>query len=614
MSKNRHIINFLNNYVESENIEYAVMLNGRWGIGKTFFIKKLIQKWSEHKIKNGNYIQLKPIYISLNGVTTLSQINTKINEALYPILQTKGVRFLKKISNGAVKGLLKIDLSDSNDLSVEVDVLSLFKSDNDKIKGNKVLIFDDLERCQLNIKETLGYINDLSEHNNCKVILIADEDKIKSDDYSSIKEKVIGNTLQINIDYNQIFNDIINAIEHEKSKIFLKQEIDLLISIFKLSCFDNIRLMKRAINSFDFIFSKIDYNEKYKQFYQYILSLIITYYLESKVSEHDEYYFAFNSAYNLRNFSSSNTTKEKKSIIDKYRSIYPPIIDANFNDHILKEHIYLYIKSFEYEELTETINVITEYSYKKEKVSVLDYLSNWQYVDEEVFLTSYETMKNDFFDNTPQDELYKYAFYLLHFNYIKLKKIDTTSVTTKYLELLSQLNLKPYFTDQQFYNHRFISNFNSNILNGNKKYDQFINDIKKILINAKKLHTLESYKSLINYLAENDINNFKKLFYEYIHSENKHMNTLPIFANTDSIALSNAILNLTNSNLKYFNDYIFNGYTPIYNDNNSEEKDKAKINEIINELENKKNNLENQFIRNYNLTELLETLKLKGAN
>ena len=41
-----------------------------------------------------------------------------------------------------------------------------------------ILVFDDLERCNMDINRVLGYINRFVEHDGAKVIIIADQEKI----------------------------------------------------------------------------------------------------------------------------------------------------------------------------------------------------------------------------------------------------------------------------------------------------------------------------------------------------------------------------------------------------------------------------------------------------
>ena len=43
---------------------------------------------------------------------------------------------------------------------------------------DKVFCFDDLERCTIPINEFFGFVNNLIEHCNCKVLILADEKNI----------------------------------------------------------------------------------------------------------------------------------------------------------------------------------------------------------------------------------------------------------------------------------------------------------------------------------------------------------------------------------------------------------------------------------------------------
>ena len=45
-------------------------------------------------------------------------------------------------------------------------------------KEQLVLIFDDVERCQIDVIELMGFLNNLCENKGYRVILIANEDEI----------------------------------------------------------------------------------------------------------------------------------------------------------------------------------------------------------------------------------------------------------------------------------------------------------------------------------------------------------------------------------------------------------------------------------------------------
>ncbi|KMQ39519.1 hypothetical protein AAX19_01490 [Oenococcus oeni] len=88
-----------------------------------------------------------------------------------------------------------------------------------------VIIFDDLERISapLKIEQVLGYIANLLEEKECKVIIISDESKIKNKlnakeendqvvedkSYSEIKEKVINKTFEFGADAKETALSII---------------------------------------------------------------------------------------------------------------------------------------------------------------------------------------------------------------------------------------------------------------------------------------------------------------------------------------------------------------------------------------------------------------------
>ena len=59
---NEHISQFLNYYIKLSNPQYAVLLKGKWGSGKSHFINEYKEhlKTNEHKF----------IYVSLYGVTS----------------------------------------------------------------------------------------------------------------------------------------------------------------------------------------------------------------------------------------------------------------------------------------------------------------------------------------------------------------------------------------------------------------------------------------------------------------------------------------------------------------------------------------------------------------
>ena len=187
---NLDLIEELKKYIKNDRINYAVLLDGEWGSGKTYFIKEeLIPKLNEDIVNNGNKPTLeykKPLYISLYGVDSLDSISAQI------YLQITG-----KYSKIASLGLSAIKI-----IKPDLNYSEIFGTinENSNLK-NYVLIFDDLERANLDINMCLAYLNSFVEHHGIKVIIIANENEIGKIDFNKNYELKLLSTMQPNINY-----------------------------------------------------------------------------------------------------------------------------------------------------------------------------------------------------------------------------------------------------------------------------------------------------------------------------------------------------------------------------------------------------------------------------
>lgn len=91
--KNDHIEKFLDYYLALPSApEYAVLLRGNWGCGKSWFIRNYQKKRND----------INFLYVTLNGMTSIREIEESFFEQLHPILASKGMRIASK----ALKGLV----------------------------------------------------------------------------------------------------------------------------------------------------------------------------------------------------------------------------------------------------------------------------------------------------------------------------------------------------------------------------------------------------------------------------------------------------------------------------------------------------------------------------
>lgn len=245
--KNEHIAAYLDSYIDiADSPNYAVMISGKWGAGKTFFIKKYLES------KKVDYI-----YVSLYGVSNISQIEDLIFENLHPILSNKKVKLIKNVLSGISKGILKIDWDNdgSEDVVIQggIPQISLKNLSNRK---NALFIFDDLERVSGNLKLILGFINKIVEHEGFKSIILANEEEIDKNDnnYKRIKEKLVGCTLEVVPEIDDVLEDFISVHFNNHTKVFYSIHKETIKNAFLKSRSNNLRLLLIALRDFERIF------------------------------------------------------------------------------------------------------------------------------------------------------------------------------------------------------------------------------------------------------------------------------------------------------------------------------------------------------------------------
>jgi hypothetical protein len=247
---NRHVLDYLEYYCKPDNsFDFAVLLKGSWGAGKTFLIKHFLEE-RPRSSSDG-----KDLYVSLYGVTSLKQIDENLFREAHPNLSSKGARIFGEVARRAVKTAYSVDM--------DLPLQSYFDPPR-----KQLLIFDDLERCSISIPDTLGYINHFVEHRECKVIILANEDEIlkfraktigeaesknepEARTYKNIKEKLVGQTLTVNSTPNSAFSIFVAMVTDKNIKTFLSNNKDTILLLHSQSGTNNLRLLKHALWDFE---------------------------------------------------------------------------------------------------------------------------------------------------------------------------------------------------------------------------------------------------------------------------------------------------------------------------------------------------------------------------
>ena len=289
-------------YVRSDYTDYAIMINGEWGSGKTHFWNNKIKKKIESMQLNGK--RYTTIYMSLYGISNLEEISKKIFIETTQLMDKNLRKYMDANEQTTIPEYAKTGIDMANFFGVtqtgdKVDYEEFFSTDD------KVLCFDDLERANVDVIDILGYINNFVEHDHIKTIIICNEkelstklkssnlemktfiatylldkqdelnkadkpivekiqDKIehvfdKANDYERIKEKLIGETFEYAPKFDYIINGILMRYENNPDLIrFLRENTGLIISTFNKSGTRNLRILKHALNDFMKIYEMVN--------------------------------------------------------------------------------------------------------------------------------------------------------------------------------------------------------------------------------------------------------------------------------------------------------------------------------------------------------------------
>lgn len=283
---NKSIASVITDYLKDTDTDYALMINGAWGSGKTFFIKnalkleieKIVCPIQKDNDKRKNYKQL---YVSLYGVSSVGEIKERIFYAINPkfkwleIVSNKIVSAAEGIPmlGGSIKGILSYSKKEKAAIR---DAITNY--------ADKVLFFDDLERIdkdKIDTQTVLGYINSLTEHNHYKVVVVAN-DEILDNEYKQFKEKTIRFSYCHSPKMADIFDSVCEKFkENEQYKTFLNEQKQFILDIISAGACKNIRTLIFIMDIYQKIFRQTD-GEYSKEINQDLLLPFVIISIEAK--------------------------------------------------------------------------------------------------------------------------------------------------------------------------------------------------------------------------------------------------------------------------------------------------------------------------------------------
>jgi len=519
--KENEIIDIVKEYVENKNTGYAIMIDGEWGSGKTYFVREKLEKklkklWEETKR------EIKFIYVSSYGVKSTNELDSKIYEKI--ILEFLPEKFKSKyqdIERGLgslyeiIKEFKKLPNIPKNSIRNLIEILQKRNS------KNYILIFDDIERCEMPITELLGYINEFVEHKSMKTIIIANEKEIlkkkmysnnelkylvaenkmldipieknriddifyknnklgKDEDkkinieeldkrvekifgedllYSQIKEKLIGITIFYVPDLKSVLETIIDEeISNQKVKECIKTYDNKLINIMQNKNHINIRTLKIALKIIEKIFN-VMFEMDLSMYEERIVHNCRTDILTYTMFECIEYKEGNSKESNKTEIFTISEENNYMDVKNGFSFIDDIIKKSYINCKKVKEVITLYMKT-----KTEDVNDF------EDPINVLGYY--WQMDDKDIE-RNYLLLKEKLRKNLYQISSYPKIIFII-------MKLNDIGFPEHYIEDIKKImydNLKNVDNIETF-NALEELNFSFNNQDEIKKYEEIINPIK----------------------------------------------------------------------------------------------------------------------------------------
>lgn len=316
------IIEAVRAYISDGNNTQAILINGEWGSGKTYLYDHYLVK-EIISVEAGKNERKANAYISLYGLSTIEDLSKNVLTAYMLNVvcnkqKTKGKVY--QITNGitnfvsrAFSFTMPIGKS-GKEISINLGGI-VDKIEKIISSKNMVICFDDFERCTIPINELFGFINNLVEHCNCKVIILADEknigkmyantnlemkyatlltnrrlvenkendennaitlgeikelnEKVYSENYfyKDIKEKVVGRTLLYEPNLDEVLDSVIETtLSLETLKVTLKERKEEILDALRICRNTNIRIIKNWLLAFQKI---VIITKKHREEYEY---------------------------------------------------------------------------------------------------------------------------------------------------------------------------------------------------------------------------------------------------------------------------------------------------------------------------------------------------------
>lgn len=247
----KHVREVITEFIDSETPE-VLAVSGGWGVGKTFAIKSIIAKYQ------GTKSLKKYAYVSAFGSPSLASIKSTLvtTQRALPfkadLIETKRDKINSRFNAREwINQFREINTFGFKHIVVAAEMVLA------SMAREMLIVIDDIERLSkaIPMRDLMGLVSELKEQNQCKIILILNDDKLNDNrtEFEEYREKVIDQNLNFTLEPS------------EAASLGLSNDTplrDLAIdSITKLDI-SNIRIIKKIEKALKMLFPVVEKRSK----------------------------------------------------------------------------------------------------------------------------------------------------------------------------------------------------------------------------------------------------------------------------------------------------------------------------------------------------------------
>lgn len=534
--------------------------------------------------------------MSLYGISNLEEISKKIFLDTTQLMDKNLRKYMEEHEITKIPEYAKTGMNIANRFGIVQDGEKLDYSKFFEI-DNKVLVFDDLERANVDVIDILGYINNFVEHDHIKTIIICNEKELatkiknanlelktfiatyildkqselletdlplvekikekidivfeKSNDYERIKEKLIGETFEYAPQFNYIIDGILMRYENDKDLIrFLRENTSLITRTFLRSGTRNLRILKHSLNDFERVFQEVSraYPNTNNRILQTMLIFTIAVSFEIKAGKITKYKFE-----TIEDNESYRSILVSSRVLSDSKQFYIKEFDNNYYYNFKSDY-----RFFKFIETYVRTRIFDMKQFKK---------------DMEVIINTVDTAKLPAYKRLLTEEYWKIS----DEDFPRIIKETYSNVKNGELTLLETLKLFPYFSyfikrelidhDMDDLKNDFINGMNKASIKTEEYTDNIEEELSKtgMEISSDMDDILEHFNNLNEEIkrrikqerADEIFKNIPIKMETFYDAFNKECMDEPIFKYYDAFKMFQRITNATNEDIVTISEILY---------------------------------------------------------